>query len=209
MLEFRRFRGLIEVVLPAVLLTVSCSRSISVPEEGSTQDPPAPFQGARGSEGSSPVGSSLAARDNGAVSEDGLPFHDLHSVPAGTLLTVRLKEPITVGTAAGNGAFQGVLDHAVVIDGDTLVPRGATVVGRVESARTSKMKPDRGYVRLALEWIHVGGADLPVEAASLFARQTPSSDVPASTIQLEKGRRLTFRLTEPVSLSSQRAQASR
>ena len=64
-------------------------------------------------------------------------------------------------------------------------------------------------VRLALESVHMGGVDVPVQTASLFARQGPAADISPSTVRLEKGRRLTFRLTEPVLLAPQRTQASR
>lgn len=84
----------------------------------------------------------------------------------------------------------------------------AGVTGRVESARTSELKPDRGYLRLSLAFLHVGAVDVPLQTASLFARQD-SGAASLSTVRLEKGRRLTFRLTEPVSLHPQRTQASR
>ena len=68
---------------------------------------------------------------------------------------------------------------------------------------------NRGYVRLVLDSIHVAGLDVQVKTSSLFVRgkagqtQTLRSEVSqgeASTtvMRLEKGRRLIFRLTEPV-----------
>jgi hypothetical protein len=85
-----------------------------------------------------------------------------------------------------------------VIDGNILISRGAVVTGRVESARTSNLKPNRGYLRLALESVNVAGVDVPVQTASLFVRQSPQDDGSGSLIRLEKGRQLTFRLREPV-----------
>jgi hypothetical protein len=85
-----------------------------------------------------------------------------------------------------------------VVEGNTLIPRDAVVSGRVESARTSKIRPDRGYVRLSLDSVQVDGLAVPVETASLFARHLPASDADSATIRLEKGRRLTFRLKEPI-----------
>jgi len=61
-------------------------------------------------------------------------------------------------------------------------------------------------VRLALDSIHLGGVDVPVQTASLFTRQNPESD---DLIRLEDGRRLTFRLTGSVYLGTQRAQIGR
>ncbi len=150
---------------------------------------------------------SLGAQDNGPNSGGNLPFHDPQNLPAGTLLTVRLNAPISSDKPAGNATFEAVVDQPVVIDGNKLIPRGAAVSGRVESARTSNLKRNRGYIRLVLESIHLSGASLPVQTASLFVRgsaadaialKVPSSGPSASGIRLEKGRLLTFRLTEPI-----------
>jgi len=72
-------------------------------------------------------------------SETGIPFHDPANLPAGTLLTVRLKNSISAENPGANGIFEAVVDDPVVIEGNRLVPRGATVVGRVESARASRV----------------------------------------------------------------------
>jgi len=113
---------------------------------------------------------SLGAQDNGPSSGGNLPFHDPQNLPAGTLLTVRLNAPISSDKPAANATFEAIVDQPVVIDGNKLIPRGAAVSGRVESARTSNLKRNRGYVRLVLESIHLSGASLPVQTASLFVR---------------------------------------
>lgn len=154
---------------------------------------------------------SAAAPENGRNLEACLPFHESQSLPAGTLLTVRLKNPVAAENPGGNGTFEAVVDEPVVIEGNKLVPRGATVSGRVESVRVSNVKRDHGYVRLALDSINVGSASLPIQTSSLFVRgnagdaqvmagkvapgETPSQ-ASAGVIHLEKGRRLTFRLAE-------------
>ncbi len=110
------------------------------------------------------------AHDSGPKPETALPFHDPQNLPAGTLLTVRLKNPISAENPGANGTFEAVVDEPVVIEGNKLVPRGAIVAGRVESARASKLKRNRGYVRLALDSIHLAGANLPIQTSSLFVR---------------------------------------
>lgn len=135
-----------------------------------------------------------------------LPFHDAESLPAGTLLTVRLKAPISAANPGVNAPFDAIMDQAVVIEGSRLIPRGTTVSGRVESAKASDLKRDRGFVRLTLDAIHLSGTDLPIQTSSLFVRgNAAASDAggddsaqPAVVVRLEKGRRLTFRLSESV-----------
>jgi len=190
--------GLVWPMILAFLFAAACSRPAGIPTEGSTQANQTPFQAEGGDS------SVLTALPKGSP-ENGLPFHDPQDLPAGTLLTVRLESGITAGNSINENSFIAILDEPVVIEGNTLIPQGASVAGRIESAGISKVKPGRAYVRLSLESVHVRGLDVPVQTASLFARPTPQS---GELIRLEKGRRLTFRLTEPASLNPQRAQAS-
>lgn len=159
---------------------------------------------------SSGAANSAASQENSP--QTGLPFQDSQNLPVGTLLTVRLKDPVSADDSGTGSTFEAVVDKPVVVEGNTLVPRGASVAGRVESARASAVEHSRGYVRLTLDEIAIAGQDLPIQTSSLFARanadgqQKPDGAHPAavSTIRLEKGRQLTFRLTEPVYVANQR-----
>jgi len=202
MSRFRRYLGFWPIVL-ALFATISCSRPGSIPtEEGAPQTDQTPFH----NDASGPVDSAPAQAN--PASTPALPFHDSDHLPAGTLLTVRLKEAISAGDSSGLATFEGTLDEPVVIQGRTLIPRGAVVSGRVESFLSSKLKPTRGYIRMTLESVQSESLDLPLQTASLFVRATPQPDSSDSTILLAKGHRLTFRLSEPVYLVTQRAQAS-
>ena len=198
--QFRGRRARILLATIALSCAVACSRPTGVPTSGRADESAAPFRpetsGDRDIAGSQPALSQ----------EKGLPFHDSEIVPTGTLLTVRLKGPITAGTSTTSSSFTAVVDEPIVVDGNTLLPRGTTVSGRIKSARISTVKPNQAYVRLALESVHLGGLDVPLQTASLFTRQNPESD---DLIRLEDGRRLTFRLTESVYLGTQRAQIGR
>ena len=180
-----------------------------------------PFRdGDESSPGNTHPGDSSTAQGNSQKTETGLPFHDPQNLPAGTLLTVRLKNSLSAENPSANGSFEAVVDEPVVIEGNQLVPRGATVAGHVESARSSNLKRDHGYVRLALDSIHLAGLTLPIQTSSLFVRgnagetQVPQEEgsqsaAAGSVIRLEKGHRLTFRLTESAFVApSQRAAAN-
>jgi hypothetical protein len=236
-----RFRGprafTIRPILPTMLLALLCLGACDRPDGPQSDDRvahadqhPVPFQD--GEKPPSLPGDSAASQDNGSSSGPGLPFHDSQNLPAGTLLTVRLKNPISAENPGAHATFEGVVDEPVVIAGNKLVPRGATVAGRVESAQASNLRRNRGYLRLALESIQLGGVSLPVQTSSLFVRGTaaeipagqrdgarsggpqnaaPQSDMQqgeafAAVVSLEKGRRLTFRLTEPVYVAASQHQ---
>jgi hypothetical protein len=210
MSQFRRARvGLVWTVL-VTLTGVGCSRPDGVPTDQSTvqAEHRAPFND-EGTKSGDAASSASSAGSSGAVTDpqNNLPFHDSQNLPGGTLLTVRLKNPLYAENIDSHTSFEAVVVEPVVVDGNVLIPRGASVAGRVESARMSKVKPDRGYMRLALQSVQVGGKNVPVQTASLFARQAPVNDNSESLIHLERGRRLTFRLTETVYTANQRAQS--
>ncbi len=152
---------------------------------------------------------SSSTQESDSKSETPLPFHDPQNLPAGTLLTVRLKNPIFAENLNANRTFEAIVDQPVVIDGNQMVSPGAIVSGRVESARASHLKRNRGYLRLTLESIHLAGTNVAIQTSSLFVGgnagpvpEPPTQEQPANAsatvIRLEKGRRLVFRLTEPV-----------
>lgn len=199
-------RTLLAGPLTLALLAAGCSRPVAVPGDGvSTQtDPHAPFQAERTKPENVP-GELTVAGSKADAPTNSLPFHDGENLPAGTLINVRLQTPISVDHPEPSDPFEAVVAEPVVIDGNTVIPRGTVVSGRVESARTSKLKRNRGYVRLALASVDIAGVDVPIQTASLFARQSPLNDNSPAIIHLEKGRRLTFSLAEPVYLVAQRA----
>jgi hypothetical protein len=197
--EFGRRGKLIWPVMLALLCGAACSRPAGVPTSGSAQENATPFRPESDE-------SETAAAKATEAPQRGLPFHDSDTLPAGTLVTVRLKGAVTAGTSITANSFAAIVDQPVVVDGSTLIPRGTMAAGRIESARISSVKPNRAYVRLALESLHLAGVDVPVQTSSLFTRQNPQGD---DLIRLEDGRRLTFRLTESVPLTTQRAEMGR
>ncbi len=224
MSRFCRPQGLTIVpILLALLWAAGCARPAGLQSDNGAapvDQHQVPFHDgdARPPDNARP-GDSTTAQDNDSNHETGLPFHDPQNLPAGTLLTVRLKNPVSAENPGANVTFEAVVDAPVIIEGTQLVPRGATVAGRVESARASNLKRNRGYVRLALDSIHLAGLNVPLQTSSLFVRgnpgetqaspsEPPQDEGAATVIRLEKGRRLTFRLTEPVYVAAtQRAQS--
>jgi len=203
--QFVRIGG--PVVL-ALLATISCSRPFETPAEGASNESRAPFKtpqtaaDPKESVDVSPAALSTARHQT-------LPFQASQELPAGTLLTVRLQTPIIVKVPIMVDSFEALVEQPVVLEGNTLIPHGASVAGHVESVFISEMEPRRGYVGLALETVHLAGNDVPVRTSSLFARQASAKNSQGATIRLERGRRFTFRLTEPVSIILHPMQASR
>lgn len=179
--------------------SVACSRQLDLPtEEATPQTDQAPFRDVS----STPHNETSAHFGDLAQKPAGIPFHDSQYLPSGSLLNVRLKSPIS---AEENTAFEGLVDEPVVVQGKTVVPQGTLVSGRVESASASTVQPDRGYVRLTLTSVRIGGTDVAIQTASLFARQHNPGNPSNHKVRLEQGHLLRFRLTEPVYATTQSA----
>ena len=92
------------------------------------------------------------------------------TVPAGTVVNVRLQNSVSSATANAGQSFDATLDEALVVNGKTVAPRGASVTGRVVEAKSSGRLHDSGYLRLTLASITLNGKAVPVETSSLFAK---------------------------------------
>lgn len=156
--------------------------------------------------------------------DNGTPFHSPargRSLPAGTLITIQMESSLSIAQVNAGDPFTASVAGPLAIDGDTLIERGTPVSGRVESAQPPAdrpgLSPDPGFVRLTLNTITVDGRALALQTSSLFARgtlqMTGSSKGPAPNFaggfQVQKGRRLTFRLTAPVILTDPNSIANR
>lgn len=208
-----RLRGLaLYLTLTVPLVLTSCSRPELIPGEeriSQTETREAPFQD-QATQGTVDVAATQlqSAKYGSTLTQSDASLQRFQNLPPGTLVTVRLKKPLYASSLSSEASFEALVVEPVVIRGNTLIPPGASVLGRVESARTSTVKPNRGYVRLALQSVQVGNVRMPLETASLFAREAPLGDDPISVIHLESGRRLTFRLNATASTANQHSEVT-
>ncbi|MBI5281246.1 MAG: hypothetical protein HY858_06135 [Candidatus Solibacter usitatus] len=79
------------------------------------------------------------------------------TIPAGTLITVRLRDGLSSRSAQDGTNFSATLDHPLIVDGMVISERGTEQRGRVvEVARAGRVK---GRSVLALELIELNTAD--------------------------------------------------
>jgi hypothetical protein len=110
-----------------------------------------------------------AAMDNAPASQQ-LPFTDGKApvVPANTAVYVRLQQSISSATAQSGQNFSAVLDEPLVVDGHTLAPSGAAVIGKVVAVRESGHLRNAGYLRITLSSITLNGKAVPLQTNSVF-----------------------------------------
>ena len=84
------------------------------------------------------------------------------TVPAGTRLCVRTIDAIDSTKNHIGDRFEASIEEPVTIDGSIVVPKGASVYGRLEEAKTSGTFTGRSELRLALTEILVNGQTVPL-----------------------------------------------
>ncbi|HVP43842.1 MAG TPA: hypothetical protein VMS96_10445 [Terriglobales bacterium] len=72
------------------------------------------------------------------------------TIPAGTVLQVRVIDNLSSGKSTAGQIFHGTLSEPVVVNGKTLYAKGADVAGKVVSAKGSGRLSDPGVLVLAL-----------------------------------------------------------
>lgn len=92
------------------------------------------------------------------------------TVPAGTLLNVRLTEGIDVDASAAGQAFKAVIDDPVMIGGSVVIPRGASaILQAVHVEQSGKMKGS-DKISLKMNSFRFGGMVYDVSTAYVEAK---------------------------------------
>jgi hypothetical protein len=136
-------------------LAAGCSRQPGqqAADENPAGDQQLPFDRASAKKGISPTRSLMPA-----------------AIPAGTPITIRLQSSLSSAASRSGDAFEAVLDEPIIVEGQTVAPRGATVTGKVVDAKASGHLQDPGYLRLTLTEISVNGKSLPLQTSSIFVK---------------------------------------
>jgi hypothetical protein len=201
--------GLVALCL-ALGLSQGCARSEPLhPTESSStasgQKPP--FR--PDTDGAPSVDSAHPAVPPEPQSASALPFRadsQPRSLPSGTLLTVQLEGALSTGKVHAGDLFTASVAAPLTMDGETLIKPGIAVTGCVGAMQSLATRPGvapaSGYFRLILSALTVDGRQIALQTSSLFARGTAQISDAASRggVRVPKGRRLTFRLTAPVTL---------
>ena len=217
----RKLHRLKATMLLVLALTCACSRRSDLQANGSTT-PPRPQHVPFHQDADNGAGSALDD-ENASIdhpkADGSLPFSPASPiVPVGSLLTVRLEAPISTASLGSARAFTAVLEPPTNPGGATLWPAGAVVTGRLECAHAVPRR-GTGYLCLTLKSIICNGKTIPLQTSNLFvkgrlgqAQQPSAGDTGlrsgSTVVRLEKGHRLTFRLTHDLVLDSSTDDAS-
>ncbi len=93
-------------------------------------------------------------------------------VPAGTVIRVRLNDAIGSKTAQAGQTFTGSVMDAIVVDGRTLIPAGATVAGEVTDAKSAGRFKGAAELAITIRSVTVGGAPHTLAASTVSQTST-------------------------------------
>lgn len=84
------------------------------------------------------------------------------TVPTGTRITIRTIDAVDSDTNKIGDRFQASLEEAVVVGDVTVVPKGATVYGRLSEVKEAGQLQGRSELKLELTGILVNGQTVPL-----------------------------------------------
>jgi hypothetical protein len=85
------------------------------------------------------------------------------TVPAGTQLSVRLNDALDSERNQIGDTFHGALNSPIVLDGETVIPSGADVVGRVANVQSAGRFAGQSLLTLELTSLSVNGRTYNVQ----------------------------------------------
>jgi len=89
------------------------------------------------------------------------------TIPAGTPITVTLDQSLASNQQTSGDEFDASVAAPVIVNGKTVIPKGAAVIGRVVEARESGRLKGVAELRLTLASVEVDGDSYDVESSSI------------------------------------------
>jgi hypothetical protein len=86
------------------------------------------------------------------------------TVPAGTAISLSMTTPLSTKTATAGEAFSATVAEDVVMDGQVVIPAGATVNGHVAVTARSGKASGKAYMQLAYDNLEFGGKTYEIDA---------------------------------------------
>jgi len=95
------------------------------------------------------------------------------TLPAGTVIPVRMIEPISTETDHDGQTFKASLDAPVVVDGETIIPRRADAFVKVASAKESGQISGKPELKVQLDSVVIGDKRYTIDS-NVFLREGQS-----------------------------------
>lgn len=141
----------------------------STPAQSSAAASGAPTPSAPAASASSTPGAAAPAPGPAPAppQEAAAPAPALPAVPAGTVLSIRMNQTINVKHTSAGAPFTGTIVSPILVDGNTVIPSGATAEGMVVRAHKRGRFKGASYLQLTLTGLNVNGQHYRIDTSSL------------------------------------------
>ena len=158
-------------VLAITFALVSCSKDES-PEANATPAAAADNTAANASSAAAPGAAKATPAKPAEPPKPAAPR--TFTVPNGTAIAVFLNDPISTGKNKTGETFTARVADPVVVNGETVIERGATVKGKIVEAEESGRVKGKANIRMELTSIVAGEKSYPI-ATGDFSEEAASS----------------------------------
>ena len=159
-----RSRALYLLSVFLLLTLVACSsKPADTASNSASQNTAAPSNAAGGNAMSSPAAPAASAPAPAAPEPQSQPL----VVPAGTTLTVRLGESVGSKISSPGQSFSATLASPVTVDGNTVIPAGASARGTVVDAKPLGRFKGGAILELRLNSITVNGSEQRIKTSAV------------------------------------------
>lgn len=161
-MRFRVVSLTLSIFLACIL--IACSKP-SQPSSDNSQ----PNSGTAANSDTSANGAGATAEGKSGMSE---PRRASITVPAGTIVTVRLGESVGSKISQPGQSFSATVAHDIQVEGNTVIPSGASASGVVAEAKPLGRFKGGAVLQLKLTSISLHGSDVAVETSSVVKTAT-------------------------------------
>jgi hypothetical protein len=130
------------------------------------QKPNTPATSSEGPAGSENAGKgSASGKTEKAENKKAAP--EMVSIPAGTVITVRLGESLSSKNSQAGQGFSASVADPVVVDGKTVIPDGASAHGTVVDAKSMGHFKGGALLEVRLDSVQIQGKDQTIQTAAV------------------------------------------
>jgi hypothetical protein len=160
--KIMRYRALQILSIALLFALIACSNKPADTGSNAANNMAAPSDAAAGNSGGGAMSSGAPAP---------APEPQPVVVPAGTTLTVRLGQSVGSKISSPGDSFSATLASAVSVDGNPVIPAGATAIGTVVDAKPLGKFKGGALLELRLTSLKVNGTEKTIETSAVSRQE--------------------------------------
>ncbi len=109
------------------------------------------------------------------------------SLTGGTIIPVRLQDPLNSGVNQSGDIFHAIVDQDLLSGNTIVVPKGSIVEGKLTSVAKSGRVQGRAAISMQLISLEIGGKSYPIETEILSLEAEPTKKKDATKVGIGAG----------------------